>query len=66
MARMSPLEKMELMSKQPYFIELIEIVMINEQRIKAIIEKHKPDLYVIDHFIGSPTLIYSDKTYIFS
>jgi UDP:flavonoid glycosyltransferase YjiC (YdhE family) len=66
MARMSSLEKMELMSKQPYFIELIEIVMTNEQRVKAIIEKHKPDLYVIDHFIGSPTLIYSDKTYIFS
>jgi hypothetical protein len=41
--------------------------MINEQKIKAIIEKHKPHLFdVIDHFIGSPNLIYSDRLWVHS
>jgi len=40
-------------------------VKASEPKLKAIIEKHKPDIYIIDHFIGSPTLIYSDKPWIF-
>jgi len=62
---MSSLEKIELMSKQTFFVDMIEKVKINEPNLKAIIEKHKPDVYIIDHFIGSPTLIYSDKPWIF-
>jgi spore coat polysaccharide biosynthesis predicted glycosyltransferase SpsG len=62
---MSSLEKIELMSKQTFFVEMIDKMKMNEPTLKAIIEKHKPDVYIIDHFVGSPTLIYSDKPWVF-
>ncbi len=40
---------------------MIENMKLNEPKLKAIIEKLKPNVYVIEYFVGSPTLIYSDK-----
>jgi hypothetical protein len=48
---MLSLEKIELMSKQLFFIEIIEKMKLKEPKLKAIIEKHKPDVH-----IGVPTL----------
>jgi hypothetical protein len=62
---MSSLEKIELMSTKKFFVGSTERMKFNETILKAIIEKHKPDVYIIDHFVGSPTLIYSDKPWVF-
>jgi len=59
------LEKVEIMSKRILFSTLADEVKNSEPKLKAVIEKHKPDVYIIDHFIGSPTLIYSDKPWVF-
>ena len=63
---MSSLEKMELMTtRQSFLLDMIDKVKLNEPNLKAIIEKHKPDVYIIDHFVGPPSLIYSDKPWVF-
>jgi len=61
----SSLEKVKIMAKMPFFTELAVKVKDSEPKLKAIIEKHKPDIYIVDHFVGSPTLVYSDKPWIF-
>jgi hypothetical protein len=62
---MSSLEKIELMSTQIFSVEIVEKIKLKEPMLKAIIEKHKPDVYIIDHIVGLPTLIYSDKPWVF-
>ena len=61
----SSLESVKLMKDSPIFDEMLEITIKTEPQIKQIVAKHKPDVYIIDHFIGSPTLIYSDKPWVF-
>jgi len=65
LSRISSLEKFEIMAKTPFFAELAVKAKNNEQKLMAIVEKHKPDIHVIDNFVGSPTLIYSDKPWVY-
>jgi hypothetical protein len=55
---MLPLKKIELISKQIFFIEMIEKMKLNEPKLKAIISKLKPNIYIIEYFVVSPNLIY--------
>ena len=61
----SSLEKIKIISKLNFFIEEAKNVINKEPLIKAIIDKHNPDIFIFDHFFGSPSVIYSDKPWIF-
>ena len=63
---MSSLEKLKLVKTVMNNPEMLAKVKAVEPQIKQIVDKHKPDVYIIDHFIGSPTLIYSDKPWVFA
>ncbi|CAG2180630.1 unnamed protein product [Oppiella nova] len=56
---------MKIMSSIPFFETIIDKMRANEPKLKAIIAKYNPDLYIIDDFAGSPTLIHSKKPWVF-
>ena len=58
------LEKLKLMMDPSIFTKILNKVMAFEPQLKSITEKYKPDVYIIDHFVGAPTLIYSDKPWV--
>ncbi|CAG2116713.1 unnamed protein product, partial [Medioppia subpectinata] len=55
----------EIMMTFPVFEMLIDRMRANEPQLKAIVAKHNPDVYIIDDFAGSPTLIHSNKPWVF-
>ncbi|CAG2109766.1 unnamed protein product, partial [Medioppia subpectinata] len=55
----------EIMMTFPVFEMLVDRMRANEPQLKAIIVKHNPDVYIIDDFAGSPTLIHSTKPWVF-
>ena len=59
----SPKEKIEIMSKRDQKV-MVDTSLRNEPKLKSIIDRQRPDIYIIDNFIGSPTLIYSDKPWV--
>jgi len=61
----SSYESMKIMSSIPFFETIIDKMRANEPKLKAIIGKYNPDLYIIDDFAGSPTLIHSNKPWVF-
>ena len=62
---MSSLEKMKVTIKSTFFDELVEKTIAIEPQLKQIVDRHKPDLFIVDNFFGSPTLIYSDRPWVF-
>jgi hypothetical protein len=61
----SSLEKVKNNSRNVFLTKIKNKLIEFEPQMKAIINKHKPDVYIIDHFYGSPTLIHSDKPWVF-
>lgn len=59
------LEKLKLLQNNDFFSKLVDRVLDVEPRMKEIVAKHKPDVIIIDHFVGSPTLVYSGKPWVF-
>ncbi|CAG2119578.1 unnamed protein product, partial [Medioppia subpectinata] len=57
-------ESIQMMCETPIFADLIDKMRANEPKLKAIIAKHNPDVYIIDDFAGSPTIIHSNKPWI--
>ncbi|CAG2118620.1 unnamed protein product, partial [Medioppia subpectinata] len=61
---LTPEESMEMMCETPIFADLIDKMRANEPKLKTIIAKYNPDVYIIDDFAGSPTIIHSNKPWI--
>ncbi|CAG2104069.1 unnamed protein product [Medioppia subpectinata] len=57
-------ESMKIMQTITFFDKLVDTMRANEPQLKAIVAKHNPDLYIIDDFAGSPTLIHSTKPWV--
>ncbi|CAG2109691.1 unnamed protein product [Medioppia subpectinata] len=57
-------ESMKIMQTITFFDKLVDTMRANEPKLKAIVAKHNPDLYIIDDFAGSPTLIHSTKPWV--
>ncbi|CAG2118925.1 unnamed protein product, partial [Medioppia subpectinata] len=55
----------EIMQSLPFFEILVNKMRANEPQLKAIIAKYNPDVYIIDDFAASPTLIHSTKPWVF-
>ena len=60
----SALEKMRYMFNAPFITNLVNTAIRVEPQIKQIVAKHKPDIFILDHFVGSPTIIYSGKPWV--
>ncbi|CAG2109768.1 unnamed protein product, partial [Medioppia subpectinata] len=58
-------ESIQLLLNWPIFEVLMNKLRANEPQLKAIVDKHNPDVYIIDDFAASPTLIHSNKPWIF-
>ncbi|CAG2114844.1 unnamed protein product [Medioppia subpectinata] len=58
-------KSMQINMSLPFFEGKTDTMRANEPQLKAIVAKHRPDVYIIDHFIGSPTLIHSTKPWVF-
>ncbi|CAG2111290.1 unnamed protein product, partial [Medioppia subpectinata] len=57
-------KSMTLLMNWPFFQVMLDQMRANEPQLKAIIAKHNPDVYIIDDFAGSPTLIHSNKPWV--
>ncbi|CAG2121264.1 unnamed protein product, partial [Medioppia subpectinata] len=60
----SPLQKMKIMQNMSSLGKMIATKRSNEPKLKAVIDKYRPDLYVLDDIMGSPTLIHSSKPWV--
>ncbi|CAG2119249.1 unnamed protein product, partial [Medioppia subpectinata] len=65
LSNVTPFKSMQIMMTLPFFEGLVDNCRAKEPQLKAIIAKHNPDLYIIDDFICSPTLIHSTKPWVF-
>ena len=61
----SSIEKMKMMANTPFFNEMIDNTIANDSLMRQLVDKHKPDVIIIDHFIGMPSLIYSGIPWVF-
>ncbi|CAG2170231.1 unnamed protein product [Oppiella nova] len=61
----SPMEKLKVGQNMKFAEILVNKMRANEPKLQAIVAKYNPDLYVIDDFIGSPTLIHSNKPWVY-
>lgn len=61
---LSPLEKYNLFAKTNFFLPMLQKKIESEPQMKAIVDKVNPDIIIIDDFIGSPSLIHSNKPWI--
>ena len=61
----SSMDKMKMMVNGPFFNEMIENAIANEPLMRQFVDKHKPDVIIIDHYIGMPSLIYSGIPWVF-
>ncbi|CAG2174079.1 unnamed protein product [Oppiella nova] len=61
----SSLEKMKIMQNSTNMNKMVDKMRANEPKLRAIVEKYNPDLYVIDDFVGSPALIHSNKPWVY-
>ena len=61
----SSLEKMKKLTDLDFFSQVVESTINMEPSLKAVIDRQKPDLFIIDHFVGSPSIIYSDKPWVY-
>ncbi|CAG2105980.1 unnamed protein product [Medioppia subpectinata] len=61
---LTPEESMKMMCKTPIFADLIDKMRAIEPKLKAIIAKYNPDVYIISDFAASPTIIHSNKPWI--
>ena len=62
---MTSVESFNMMKTSPIFEEMMQMAIQTEPQIKQILDRQRPDLYIVDSFIGSPSLIYSDKPWVF-
>ncbi|CAG2118653.1 unnamed protein product, partial [Medioppia subpectinata] len=58
------LESLKSMKSVPLMDVMLQKFKDNEPQLKAIVAKHNPDVYIIDDFFGSPTLIHSNKPWV--
>ncbi len=61
----SSLEKMKKLAQLDFFIEIVESTINMEPSLRAAIDRQKPDLFIVDHFVGSPSVIYSGKPWVY-
>lgn len=64
MSPMSSFEKLKISTNSDLLNEWVKKAKDSEPQLKQIVAKHKPDVIIIDAFIGSPTLIYSEKPWV--
>ena len=61
----SSAEKMKIMIESNFLSTVVDRVIEKEPQMKTILDKHKPDIYIIDHFVGSAALLFSGKPWVF-
>lgn len=59
----SSLEKLKKLKELNF--EIVESTINMEPSLRAAIDRQKPDLFIVDHFVGSPSIIYSDKPWVY-
>ncbi|CAG2121776.1 unnamed protein product, partial [Medioppia subpectinata] len=64
-SNVSPFESMKLSQEMPFMDIITAKKRANDPILKAIVAKHSPDLYVIDDFNPSPTLVHSNKPWVY-
>ena len=64
MSNKSPLEKMKIMTRPGNFEKMMDQRIKEGEQIEKVVEKVKPDVILVDDFIGLPCLIYCGKPWV--
>ena len=58
-------DKLRKMIRSNFFYSMVDRMIALEPKFKRIVDRIKPDITVVDNFVGTPSLVHSGRPWVF-